>query len=239
MFTRLPAKVLVACATLVLLGTGPSRAVTYGFDKLSSNSSADVSGQLFLDVTDSGGGQALFTFRNDGPTASFVNEIYFDDGTLLGIASLDESGGTVAGGGVDYEDATGNVSPPNAPGANLFDPDFVATQAFSVEAESPGSNKDGIDPGEWLGILFSLQGGTTFADLINAIAAGLALGPNDDPLGTLRIALHVQGQGTDGESDLYGLTAIPLPAALPLFGAALGGLGLLSWRRKRRIAATA
>jgi hypothetical protein len=31
----------------------------------------------------------------------------------------------------------------------------------------------------------------------------------------------------------------PLPAALPLFAAGLGGLGLLGWRRKRRAAATA
>jgi Tol biopolymer transport system component len=29
-------------------------------------------------------------------------------------------------------------------------------------------------------------------------------------------------------------TATPLPAALPLFATGLGGLGLLSWRRKRK-----
>ena len=31
-------------------------------------------------------------------------------------------------------------------------------------------------------------------------------------------------------------TTTPLPAALPLFGAGLGGLGLLGWRRKRKVA---
>jgi hypothetical protein len=29
-------------------------------------------------------------------------------------------------------------------------------------------------------------------------------------------------------------SAIPLPAALPLFATGLGGLGLLGWRRKRK-----
>jgi hypothetical protein len=34
-----------------------------------------------------------------------------------------------------------------------------------------------------------------------------------------------------------GTAATPLPAALPLFASGLGGLGLLGWRRKRKIAA--
>jgi hypothetical protein len=29
-------------------------------------------------------------------------------------------------------------------------------------------------------------------------------------------------------------SAVPLPGALPLFATALGGLGLLTWRRKRK-----
>lgn len=33
------------------------------------------------------------------------------------------------------------------------------------------------------------------------------------------------------------VTATPLPAALPLFATALGGLGLLGWRRKRKASA--
>jgi hypothetical protein len=33
---------------------------------------------------------------------------------------------------------------------------------------------------------------------------------------------------------LSGLTAIPVPATLPLFATGLGALGLLGWRRKRK-----
>jgi hypothetical protein len=35
------------------------------------------------------------------------------------------------------------------------------------------------------------------------------------------------------------VSSTPLPAALPLFASALGGIGLLSWRRKRRVKAVA
>ncbi len=35
----------------------------------------------------------------------------------------------------------------------------------------------------------------------------------------------------------YAGSAVPLPAALPLFGSALAMLGIVGWRRKRRPAA--
>ena len=37
--------------------------------------------------------------------------------------------------------------------------------------------------------------------------------------------------------DMFSGTAVPLPAALPLFATGIGGLGLLGWRRKRKGAA--
>ncbi len=48
---------------------------------------------------------------------------------------------------------------------------------------------------------------------------------------------------TDGGSNIDILsamvTAVPLPAALPLMATALGGLGLIGWRRKRKVACAA
>ena len=39
--------------------------------------------------------------------------------------------------------------------------------------------------------------------------------------------------------DDVSVNAVPLPAALPLFATGLGALGLLSWRRKKKVAALA
>ena len=70
---------------------------------------------------------------------------------------------------------------------------------------------------------------TTPSPLVTDIIAGdpflFAAGP-----GSYRISLDGQGQ-----SALYDLrlTAVPLPAALPLFAGALGLFGLLGWRRKK------
>ena len=67
-----------------------------------------------------------------------------------------------------------------------------------------------------------------------------------DLLGTLglkdwtRVGLRFQAVGTDGEfSDklISGtVSQIPVPAALPLFLSALGGLGWLAWRRRQMTA---
>lgn len=48
--------------------------------------------------------------------------------------------------------------------------------------------------------------------------------------------LTVGGAPIEGEDDI---SAVPLPAALPLFATGLGALGLLGWRRKRKAAAIA
>ena len=37
----------------------------------------------------------------------------------------------------------------------------------------------------------------------------------------------------------YNVAAVPLPAALPLFGTGLGIMGFLGWQRQRRMAADA
>jgi uncharacterized protein (TIGR03118 family) len=58
-------------------------------------------------------------------------------------------------------------------------------------------------------------------------------GMNGDP-NTLYFTDGINGE-TDG---LFGaIDSTPLPAALPLFATGLGGLGLLSWRRKRKAGA--
>jgi len=208
-----------------------------------------IDNQLKVVVSDAGTtviegvtyGQALFTFFNLGPIASSITKISFDDGTLLGISTLFED--LDEPGVVDFKVTDkGNTGLPA--GNNLPVP-FEPTKEFNTIAESPGLNKDGVDIDEQLGVLFVLKLNEDnglplkFDDVIAAIESGFNLNSGDDPTGTLRIGLHVQSIGTDGSSDSFIMSGeyqanaeVPLPAALPLLGGALGFLALVGWRRR-------
>lgn len=191
----------------------PAQALTLGFQNITSNNIGDTAigkAQLFVDVTDAGAGQTLFTFRNIGPLASSICDVYFDDGTLLGIASITGSSG------VSFSQG---ASPPNLPGGNNISPAFQTTAGFLADSNSP-VQPNGVNPGEWLGILFNLQNGQGFSGVLNELSSG-----------ELRIGIHVQGF-TSGGSESF--VNVPEPSTLLLLGAGLIGLGLLG-RKKFRI----
>jgi hypothetical protein len=204
-----------------------ARAATFGFDAITSNDVADIpvgESQLFVDVTDPGGGQVLFTFRNTGPDASSITDVYFDDRTpsnLTGIASI------INGTGVSFSQG---ASPSNLSGANNVSPAFVTTTDFLADSDSgpPGVQANGVNPGETLGLLFNLVSGMTVDDVVAALIDGL----------DLRIGIHVQSFASgQSESFINDPSPVPLPAALPLFLTMLGGIGLLRWKRRRAVAA--
>jgi hypothetical protein len=88
--------------TIGLLVGSPAAAVTIGFGCLTNNNLADCDideAQFTVEAFDLGGNQVLFTFNNSGPDASKISEIYFDDGTLLGIASVIDGPGVLHRGG--------------------------------------------------------------------------------------------------------------------------------------------
>lgn len=176
--------------------------------------------QLSVIVTGVSATQALFTFNNIGANASSITDVYWDDGTLLGIAAVNVNN-------------TGLVSfsalatPSNLPGANNISPAFVTTAGFSVDSNSPHLSQNGVNPGESLGVLFNLQTGKTYTDLLAALDA-----THRDQPGDLRIGIHVQSFSNGGsESFINTPTAVPLPAAVWLLGSGL--IGMVGFLRKK------
>jgi hypothetical protein len=203
-----------------------ANAETYDFTRITNNAPDNVASQLQVEVTDSGDGGVLFKFTNTAAIASSITDVYFDDGTLLAIATITGSSG------VAFEDP---ATPADLPGGNTIG--FVTTQDFSADANNP-SVANGVNSStEWLTIKFTLQGTQTFQDTIDSLADG-----------SLRIGLHVQGiaSGND-QSDGFvnnppGDTPEPQEGVAPLPGtsaAAVTLLGILAAKRRRKSAVVA
>lgn len=180
-------------------------------DNGSFANSADLN--LYVEVSDAGANRADFTFYNNSLIESCIAGIYFDDGTLLGIADITSSPG------VSF---SLSKKPKNLPSGNTLEPPFVATVEFSIGSDPPVS-KNGInpadpgDPAEWLRITFDLKNNGPFQDVLDELKNG-----------TLRIGMHIIGL-PDGSSE-SAVNHVPEPATIALLG--LGSLILL--RRKHR-----
>jgi hypothetical protein len=179
------------------------------------NSSQNPASQFscVMDVVTPGpGGQVSFTFTNAVGIASSISEIYFQDGPLLGEASLNQVGTNFS---------AGPANPGNLPGGNNLTPPFIATELFSADAQGNPSN--GIDTAsDSLRMTFHLLNSKSFDDCVSALQTG-----------DLRIGMHVRAIGTDGQSDSFvnnSITAVPLPMTSTM---AMAGLSMVMLRRRR------
>lgn len=200
----------LAAATALLVATISSNAMVYDFVRITGNSAVDVADQLSLEVLDYGDNLAEFRIMNTGPLDSVICGIYFDDGTLLGIA-------TVLNTPPDVVFKPGGT-PGHLPGGNLLDPAFETTAELLATAQSPRP-WHGVGPGEYVSIVFSLQDGGSYADVLDEMQTG-----------ELRVGLHVQAL-PDGQSDSFvhvpGVTVPDAGATVYLLAASLSALSAL------------
>lgn len=210
---------LLMAVVPVLAAPGDGDYTIYFAYSCTNNNPADVAGSIgqfsvdISDISDATGPKASFTFYNVGSFQSSITQVYFDDGVLLGIASV------VNGLGTDY---SAGGKPPDLPGGNGCTPPFEVTAGFLATPEPPTqpngvNNSPATGPYESVTINFNLLTGTSFADLISQLTSG-----------AVRIGIHVQGYASGGsESFVTGPgTAINLDA----FGAkASRGKVALKW----------
>lgn len=220
----------LAAALALLLAGGAAQAssTTLGYSNITNTTS--FNGSPLSTVVDQGVGNAVtFKFLNGatGPGQGSITDIYFSDNFLTPLSTLfatnvSASQITDSGAGVDF---SWGASPTQLPGSNNASPPFNTTLALTADSNMPVGPNGVNSASEWLMISLNLLSGRTFADVLDALTSG-----------ALRIGLHVQQIGSGSDSFVSNpVSAVPVPAALPLFGSALAGLALLRYRRRLRV----
>lgn len=191
--------VLVASGVAIAATAVSATAATFSVSNITGNNAANAltgETQLQIDLTDALGGengaatQAVFKFSNVGPNLSSITQIYFDQNDsnplLASISSI------MNGTGTNFE-VPRNVG--NLPGGNPINFD----EDFSIEPSSRGGTQpNGVNPGEHVSVLFNLNSGKTFADVLAAMK-------ND----VLRVGFHVQGYSNGGSEAFVSRWANP------------------------------
>lgn len=194
----------------------------YSFINITQNDAQDAligEAQLSMGVSSVLGqpGQIMFSFLNTGLAYCSITDIYFDDSNLLaGIAQIYNVPGIKFSVG---------ATPPVLPGGQ--DIGFEAVKSLSIDSANPPI-ANGVGPGELLEVLYNLQSGVTFDDVINALNLGASQGGVD---GSLRVGIHVQGFENGGSEAFVNGSMIhaPVPAASML---SLIGLGIVFARKR-------
>ncbi len=205
---------------------------TYSFKNISTDldpgetaTAQEVGANINMIVSDAGtsnGNNVVeFVFQNNNTVASSINQIYFNDGGLLGATM-----NIIGGDNVSFEPG---ASPPTLPGwVDYFGPPGPPpSPTFAAQPQTPQPQQNAINPGEELAIEFELAENKTYGDVITSINSGMS--GAFDPETDLVVGLHVQGIGPDGFSASFVVIPLPAPVAMGLLG--LLGVGAMTRRR--------
>lgn len=205
-------RVLSLVLAAIALTAGLAFSFPYAFNDITHNSSDDAAAgetQLFLDIAERSGHEVLFTFSNSGPKASSITDIYFDDDIPLLLFSA-----FMQSPGVDF---SVGVVPPDLPGGK----DFHFTSNYGYGSDEP-VEPNGVNPGETLGILFTMTDGYVFGDVVSALDAG-----------SMTIGIHVQGFEDGGSESFVAVPSpVPEPGTVVLFATGIIGLAVYGKRRR-------
>ena len=199
----------------LILASSAAMAATFSFTPVNANQNNQLVpiGDLFqLEVLSFGSTQVTFEFTNDNTSSSAIIAAY------IGGPSLFSANSFVQSAGVDFN-AISQSQPQTG---------------FAIEAASSSSNQggnnfsNGINSGtpEFLKYTLTLASGNTFETVINSINSGALL-------------VGVTGQTGNQGNDQYTVktvSAVPVPAALPLMAAALGAFGIARRRNTAKAA---
>lgn len=226
---------LVGASVAVVTNVAPAAAFTLGSYLVPTNSqnNPNVSSQIQVNVGQiSGTNDVRFTFRNTGPIASSINDIYFGQqseswANLFSVGYIVDRDGSYNGqfghAGVDF--SSGAAPQQNPQGAFGWSSRLSA----GADGQAGGATAWGINPNEYLDVVFRLNNQSTF----NQVQSGFESG-------VLAIAFHVQSIGTQSGSDWYStsrlVTAedVPEPFTILGTGAALGFNALFQRERNKR-----
>jgi hypothetical protein len=209
-----------------LVAAGAVSATPISFQNITNNNATNAAigeAQLSLGGMGFGPGLVLLFLKNDGPNACSITDVYFDNGgsstcfdTIVSLWDRDDFlMGFPGHPGVDF---SLGAAPPDLPNGSSVG--FAATLGFTADSDPP-IVANGVNPGEFLGVVIRLLPNKTFADLWDAFEGG-----------TMRVGVHVQGF-VGGGSEAFVTTGgeIPEPTTVALLGA--GVLSLAMRNRKR------
>jgi hypothetical protein len=208
---------LLSCASVGLCATGAAASsITYTFDhNITNNDPVDAATghQYSVEVSNAGttmGGTVnlvSFLFRNasDGVQSS-IARVYFESGPLGNIHAINN------GPGVNFVGPGSNPfpGPDNVPGAQNAPFQPFETSENKLAKAGPPPSHSGINPGQYMEVIFALQAGKYFDDVITAISRGLVGDIDED---SLRLAIHVIDFESGGSESFM---LVPLPGAFTM-----------------------
>ncbi|CAD0229327.1 MULTISPECIES: PEP-CTERM sorting domain-containing protein [Planktothrix] len=199
---------------------------TFGFSNVFGGDTVgdDLVGKFKFNVSKTNTNQVLFQFENTGAVSTaFISQIKFSDtssdsiNNLFGISAI---GSFYNKGTVGFEKDLNNT---NLAQSNLIT-GWQSSDSIGFNSIRQGSNKDGIDQTEKLGLLFD----GSFDKVISKLNSN-----------QLKVGMHVQG--IYGKSDTFASYVAPpkppapveVPEPTTLVGLALAFGGMLASRRRQ------